>query len=46
MYILNIPGSINLISGQAEDNGGSLTSPVDHEVEVGVIEMEHRTGED
>ena len=44
--MLNISSSVNLISGQAEDNGGSLTSPVDHEVEVGVIEVEHRTGED
>ena len=32
-----------LVSSQAEDNGGALTGPVDHQVQVRVIQMKHRT---
>ena len=34
---------IHLVSGQAEDYGGALTGPVDHQVKVRVIQMEHGT---
>ena len=33
--------AVHLIPGQAEDNAGALAGPVDHEVEVAVVEVEH-----
>ena len=39
----NFQNVAHLISGQAEYDGGSLPGPVDHQVEMGVVQVKHRT---
>ena len=39
----NFQNVANLISGQTEYDGGSLPGPVDHQVEMGVVQVKHRT---